>query len=190
MPLRRGLANLTGGYTNPQCVQTENTTIVGRPLQRHLDTPMMSKFLNSRSWLWLMAVILGILLAIFCLALGKPSDGVLARLETEWGEFFILRSSNGHSMEPYSEALWLRDYGGGFYEWPLDTMSYGFFSHSGLRLKDRQSVEVSLFPSTWMVHRETNGWYIVDGEGRRSALFIPPEDHIPKKLLPLPSRHR
>jgi hypothetical protein len=31
-----------------------------------------------------------------------------------------------------------------------------------------------------MVHRETNGWYIVDGEGRRSALFIPPEDHIPK----------
>lgn len=130
-----------------------------------------------------------LLVAKLCLGLGTPKVGVLARMETEWGDALIVRSANSHSLEPYSEALWLREYGGGFYEWPLDTMSYGFFSDSSLREMDRQSIEVFLFPSTWVVQRTTNGWHIVDGNGRRSELFIPPEDHIPTNLPALrPSR--
>ena len=139
---------------------------------------------------WLLLLVAAVLAVIFFPRIGKPRQGVLAQVEADWGDVLVFRNANERTDEPYSETLWLRESGGGWHLWHLDTMSYGFISHCGLRLIDQKRIKVSLFPSEWTVYKSTNGWRIIDGKGRHSELFLSAESHIPKNLPPLRSRPR
>lgn len=96
-------------------------------------------------------------MAILTLWLPERKSGVLSRLDTEWGEFLIIRDETVNSPEPFVETLWLREYGGRRYEWCLDPMSYGIFSQADLQVLSNQTIQVRLFPCTWTLHNTTNG---------------------------------
>ena len=117
-----------------------------------------------------------------------PKIGVLCRRMTDWGEFSIVRTRNDHDLEPFTEVLWLREYGGRQYDWCLDVTSYGFFSSAFISPATDGTIKIEVFPSTWTMHRTTNGWSLVDGSGRSFPGVETPDYRMPTNIPPLMSR--